>query len=243
MKILIIEDEAKIVKAIGFAFQVGWPETRLISAEWGQEGIEMVEKESPDLVILDLGLPDMDGLDVIKQIRLFSRVPILVLTVNMEESIVVQALELGANEYVTKPFRQLELIARVKNLVTWHKNITGGESVIWGSYLYDHLRRELVRDGQIINLTSTENDIFFALVRNAPDVVTYQALSDSIWGDNYDRMMDSLKVHIRHLREKIETDPSHPTMILTKTGVGYYTIPYRKASSSDLLLQNENTKE
>jgi two-component system KDP operon response regulator KdpE len=224
MKILIIEDDSKIVKAIGFAFQVGWPETKLISAEWGQEGIDLVEKEAPDLVILDLGLPDMDGLDVIKHIRLFSKVPIMVLTVNSDETIVVQALELGANEYVVKPFRQMELIARIKSLVTWHKNITGGDSLIWGPFLYDRVRRELIRDEQVINLTSTENDILVELIRNAPDVVPYQALSMAIWGDNYDGATDSLKVHIRHLREKIEENPGKPRMILTKTGVGYFTV-------------------
>jgi two-component system KDP operon response regulator KdpE len=224
MKILMIEDEAKIVKAVGFAFQVGWPETQIISAEWGQDGIDLVEKESPDLVILDLGLPDMDGLDVIKQIRLFSKVPILVLTVDAEETTVVQALELGANEYVVKPFRQMELIARVKSMVTWHKNITGGESQIWGSFLYDSARRELIREGQVVNLTCMENEILKALIQNAPDVVPYHVLSNAVWGDCYDGATDSLKVHVRHLREKIEEHPSKPRLILTKTGVGYYTV-------------------
>jgi len=221
---LIIEDEAKIIKAIGFAFQVGWPETKIISAEWGQEGIDLVEKESPDLVILDLGLPDMDGLDVIKQIRFFSKVPILVLSVNSDETIIVQALELGANEYVVKPFRQMELIARVKSLVTWHKNIAGGESVIWGPFLYDPIQRELIQDTQVINLTSAENIILTELIRNAPDVVTYQALSEALWGDSYEGATNSLKVHIRHLRVKIEKNPSDPRMILNKTSVGYYAV-------------------
>lgn len=224
MKILVIEDEPKIVKAIGFAFKVGLPGMSILSSSWGREGIESVERESPDIVILDLGLPDMDGLDVIKQIRLFSKVPILVLTVDSDESTVVQALELGANEYVVKPFRQMELVARVKNLVVWHKNITGGETQVWGPFLFDSVRQELLQEDLVINLTSTENEILKILIQNAPDVVPYSVFSKAIWGDEYDGAMNSLKVHIRNIREKIETDPSRPQWILTKIGVGYYTV-------------------
>jgi len=224
MKILIIEDDVKITKTIGFTFQVGWPAASIISAEWGQEGIDLIEKESPEIVILDLGLPDMSGLDVIKQIRLFSQIPILVLSVYADEATVVQALELGANEYVIKPFRHLELIARVRNLIKWQKTTEDGESFMWGPYFFDYKRRELSRDGKSINLTCLESDIFNTLVKNSPQVVPYNNLISSIWGDNYDNAILSLKVHIRHLREKIESDPGEPNMIMTKTGVGYYAV-------------------
>jgi len=224
MKILIIEDDNNITKAIGFAFQVGWPTIKLISAEWGQEGLGLVEKESPDIVILDLGLPDMNGLDVIKQIRLFSQIPILVLTVDTDETTIVQALELGANEYITKPFRQMELIARVKSLVKWQKANEGGESLIWGPFLFDYSRRELIRNNTVTNLTCLENDIFNVLVRNSPHVVPYNKLINAVWGDDYDGAMKCLKVHIRHLREKVESNPSKPIIVLTKAGIGYYAI-------------------
>lgn len=224
MKLLIIEDDSKIVKAIRFAFQIGWPSTEILSADWGQEGLELVEKESPDVIILDLGLPDMEGLDVIKQIRLFSQIPVLILTVDVNETMVVQALELGANDYVTKPFRQMELLARVKNLLKQHKNIEGGELIIWGALLYDYGHREIVRKDKKIGLTSTENEILRALINNSPNVVPYGTLANIIWGDNYNGALKSLKVHIHHLRSKIEINPRKPQIILSKISVGYYAI-------------------
>jgi DNA-binding response OmpR family regulator len=224
MKILIIEDDTKIIKVLGFALRIVWSAVDIVSAAWGKEGIELVEKEFPDIIILDMGLPDMDGLDVIKQIRLFSQIPILVLTVDANETTVVQALELGANEYVTKPFRQMELVARIKNLIRFSKNIESGESFIWGPFLFDYSRHEIVRNNEVISLTGIESEILRALINNSPNVVSYNTIANIIWGDYYDGATNSLKVHIRHLREKIESNPSNPSIILSKIGVGYYAI-------------------
>lgn len=224
MKILVIEDDNKIQKSIGFAFQVGWPGVKVVSAELGQVGLELVEKESPDAVILDLMLPDMDGLDIIKSIRSFSSVPILVLSVITDESILVQALELGANDYVSKPFRQMELLARIKSLLKWRQYSDLGESLVWGTFVFNYGRHELTFDNKKIVLTGIENEALNLLIRNSPEVVSYESLARSIWGENYDSAMNSIKVHIRHLREKIEPDPSEPQIILTKMYVGYYAI-------------------
>jgi DNA-binding response OmpR family regulator len=116
MKILVIEDDQQIVEAITLAFQIRWPEAKLVSTQQGEKGIELVESEKPDIVILDLGLPDINGYDVLKQIRMFSDIPILILTARTEESDIVKGLEWGADDYMIKPFHQLELLSRIKAL-------------------------------------------------------------------------------------------------------------------------------
>src|SRR4030042_1995566 len=117
MKVLVIEDDREIVDAISLAFQIRWPEAKLISTRLGQKGVELVESESPDIVILDLGLPDINGFEVLQAIRLFSQVPTIILTVRSDEADIVKGLEWGADDYITKPFRQLEFLARVKALI------------------------------------------------------------------------------------------------------------------------------
>lgn len=221
MKVLVIEDDPGIVEAISFAFQVGWPETRIISTSEGQKGIEYIETESPGVVILDLDLPDIDGFEVIRQIRLFSAVPILVLTVSSEERDVVKALEIGANEYVTKPFRQMELLARVNCLLRGQNVMKEEQRLFLGDLSLDPLKRKLVLCGREIDLTCTECLILRQLMRLAPSVATYSTLIDEVWGEDYPGAMDSLKVHIRHLRSKIEKNPSKPQIIQTRIGIGY----------------------
>lgn len=224
MKILVIEDDIKIIKSIEFAFKMVWPNAELISAEWGQEGIDLAESESPDLIIVDIGLPDLNGLEIIKQIRLFSQIPIMVLTVESSETMVVQALELGANDYVTKPFRQMELVARAKNLQKLYKRTQSCDSLVWGNIVYDYNLREITLNNRKITLTCIENEIFNTLVNNSPNVVTYHKLAEMVWGDYYGGVTDSLKVHINHIRKKIEIDGKKPQIILSKLGVGYYAV-------------------
>ena len=117
MKVLIVEDDKEIVDAITLAFQIRWPEAKVVSTRLGRKGVELVESENPDIVILDLGLPDISGFEVLNQTRLFSHVPIIILTVRADEADVVKGLEWGADDYILKPFRQLELLARVKALI------------------------------------------------------------------------------------------------------------------------------
>ncbi len=221
MKVLLIEDDKEIVDAISLAFQIRWPEATLISTRLGQKGVELVETESPDIVILDLGLPDISGFEVLQQIRLFSQVPTIILTVRSEESDVVKGLEWGADDYITKPFRQLELLARVKALI---RRRAGGEeeSIVFGSLRLDPTTGQLYCNGQEIALTVTETHIIGHLMKNGGRAVTHASLAEAVWGDDYPGAADSLKVHIRRLREKIEEDPSHPKLILTRTGIGYF---------------------
>lgn len=221
MKVLLIEDDREIVDAISLAFKIRWPEATLISTRLGQKGVELVESESPDIVILDLGLPDINGFEVLQQIRLFSQVPTIILTVRSDEADIVKGLEWGADDYITKPFRQLEFLARVKALIR-RQGAAEAETLSYGPLRLDTTIGQLSYDGKDISLTVTESHIMAHLIRNGGRAVAHSSLAEAVWGDDYPGAADSLKVHIRRLREKIEEDPSHPRLILTRTGVGYF---------------------
>lgn len=221
MKVLIVEDDKEIVDAITLAFQIRWPEAKVVATRSGRKGVELVESESPDIVILDLGLPDISGFEVLNQTRLFSRVPIIILTVRSDEADVVKGLEWGADDYILKPFRQLELLARVKALIR-RQTPSEEESLSAGALRLETTSGQLHLEGKEIALTITESRILAHLMRNVGHVVTHSSLAEAVWGNDYPGAADSLKVHIRRLREKIEASPSQPKLILTKAGVGYF---------------------
>ena len=221
MKVLIIEDDREIVDAISLAFQIRWPEAKVVSTRLGKKGVELVESEAPDIVILDLGLPDINGFEVLRQIRLFSSVPIIILTVSVEEADIVKGLEWGADDYIVKPFRQLELLARVRALIRRHTPAEE-ETLVVGPLRLEAITGQLLHNNKEIALTITESRLLSHLMRNAGHVVTHSSLAEAVWGNDYPGAADSLKVHIRRLREKIEADPSHPRFVLTKAGVGYF---------------------
>ncbi len=221
MKVLIIEDDPQILEAVTLTFQIRWPEVELVSSQLGERGIEMVETERPDIVILDLGLPDMSGYDVLKQIRLFSDVTILILTVRAEEVDVIKGLEWGADEYMTKPFRQLELLARVKALMRRGTSLNEDTTLVCGQLSFTPASLHLLVRGKDVAVTRTEGLILQTLMRNAGRAVGYSSLAEVVWGADCSEGTQNLKVHVRRLREKIETDPSQPQILLTKVGAGY----------------------
>jgi DNA-binding response OmpR family regulator len=226
MKILIIEDDSKIIESIRFVFQVGWPEVKIISTRRGEEGLEMVENESPQLVILDLGLPDIEGFEVLRQIRLFSNIPVVILTVSGEEENIIKGLELGADEYITKPFKPLELIARVKKALKSHLVTKSGAEI---SLDYGNLRifvseQKVQLDNKTIKLTSTESLILKYLASNAGMAVPNEALAEHIWGNTYPDCNKAIRVYIRQLRKKLEKDADNPQLIITRPGIGYMLI-------------------
>jgi two-component system KDP operon response regulator KdpE len=220
-KVLIIEDDETIVSLIRLAFQMRWPEAQLISASLGEEGLDLVEDEKPDLVILDLGLPDIDGYEVLRQIRLFSSVPIVILTVRGDEDDIIRGLEWGADDYVIKPFRQLELLSRLK--VQLRRQISPDQEapVVCGPLRLDPSTFQLKYGAKEISLTLIEGRMMYHLMRNAGHVVIHSRLAEAVWGEDHPGATDSLRVYIRHLREKLEADPGNPKLILTKVGVGY----------------------
>ena len=205
-------------------FELRWPDSEVIHTDKGHRGITMVKDNLPDVVILDLGLPDLDGLEVLKKIRSFSNVPIAILTVRDAEVDKVRGLELGADDYITKPFSHMELLARVKAILrrtqipehrTRHKIFSSSNLVI------DFVSRTVTVNKQPVRLTPTEYNLLYYLVLNPNTTLTRQALLGKVWGEEYTDSPEYLKVYIQRLRNKIEEDPSNPQLIISERGIGY----------------------
>ena len=227
MKILIVDDEPDVIKVISMSFRMQQPAWEVISAEDGPEALELLEQERPDVVLLDIGLPDMSGLEVLRSLRVFSDVPVIILTVRDDELSKVQGLELGADDYVTKPFSHLELLARVRAVLRRTQSLPLAQEHPFtsGEIHVDFVRHELSVRGQTVPLTGTEYRLLYHLVRNAGHVMTHEALLARVWGREYTDEMSYLKSYISRLRNKLEADPHNPQYILTEYGVGYWFRP------------------
>ncbi|MDV2989929.1 MAG: response regulator transcription factor [Dehalogenimonas sp.] len=223
MKVLIIEDDRTIVDYLELAFNMNMPEVELLTARFGEEGVALTQRESPDVVILDLGLPDKDGFDVLKELRMFSQVLIIVLTARGDEKDIVKGLEWGADDYVVKPFRQLELLARVRTLLRRQAAASEPAIINYGGFTLDTARNHLdTGDGEPIELTRTEGLIMALLMRNKGKVVAHEKLSEIIWGENYPGSINALRVYIGRLRRKLETGRNSRPVIQSKPGMGYH---------------------
>jgi two-component system KDP operon response regulator KdpE len=220
--VVLIEDDAEIIEAVTLTFKIRWPQATFVSTDSGQEGIALVEKNNPDLVILDLGLPDTSGFNVLKEIRRFSHVPVIILTARGEETDIVRGLELGADEYIVKPFRQMELLARVKAVLRRQEAVSEELPLAVGSMTLGPSIRDLTLKGKKINLTRTEGIVLGQLMRHVGHPVSHAILAKALWGEEYPGAAESLKVYVRHLREKIEENPSDPKLLLTRIGAGYH---------------------
>jgi len=224
MKVLVIEDDPGIIEVVSLCFQLRWSGTTVISAANGRKGVGLVETESPDVIILDIGLPDMDGYQVLKEIRRFSEVPVLMLTVRGEDTDVAKGLELGADDYITKPFSHIELIARVQAVLRRSQGlaITDDERpFISGKLSVDFARNEITLDGKSVKLTSTERKLLYHLIRNEGRILSHESLLSKVWGDTYVDARDLLRVHIQHLRQKLGDNAEAPSIITTEHGIGY----------------------
>ena len=224
MKVLVIEDDPGIIEVVSLCFQLRWSGTGVIHADNGRRGIDLVETETPDVVILDIGLPDMDGYQVLKEIRRFSDVPVLMLTVRGEDTDVARGLELGADDYITKPFSHIELIARVHAVMrrTQGLPVTDEERPFTsGKLSVDFNRNEVLLDGHSVKLTSTERKLLYYLIRNEGRILSHESLLAKVWGDTYVDARDLLRVHIQHLRQKLEDNAETPSVIVTEHGIGY----------------------
>ena len=224
MKALVIDDDDGIIQLVSLCLGVIWPDIKIVWTHLGGEGSELVKSTSPDLVVLDLGLPDMSGYDVLKIIRSFSKVPLIVLTARNEEVDVVRAFELGADDYIVKPFRQFEFLARVRSALSRfvHQPAKGEElRLTFGDFHFDSSLRRLEYHNKSIELTSTESVTLRALLENAGQVVNHKNIAQQIWGHPVPDDVKIIRVYIRHLREKIEIDPNDPALIITKAGEGY----------------------
>ncbi|MBI2855860.1 MAG: response regulator transcription factor [Chloroflexi bacterium] len=224
MKILVIDDDPDVVEVVSLTFEMRWPDAVTVSANDGSSGVDMVEIENPDIIILDIGLPDMDGFEVCREIRRFSDVPIVMLTVRDKEADVVKGLQLGADDYVTKPFKHIELLARVQAVLrrAQMEPVSSEEEPFQsGAMVVDFARREVTVKGEVVKLTPTEYQLLYHLVKNAGRVLSHRTLLGRIWGREYVDETNYLKVHVQHLRQKLGDDPADPTMIVTERGAGY----------------------
>ena len=219
-RILVIDDEPAIRRFLRTSLSSQGYE--LVEVEAGQAAIDLVPREKPDLIILDLGLPDMDGLEVLQQLRRTSLVPVIVLSVRSDETGKVKALDLGADDYVTKPFGMEELTARVRTALR-HRLQQQGEAPVFrcGDLTVDLVRRHVSVKGREIKLSAREYDLLRLLVMHAGKVLTHQFLLREVWGPAHTGDVQYLRVYVRTLREKLEEDSTRPRYLLTETGVGY----------------------
>lgn len=225
MKVLVIDDDPDVLEVVSLTFEMRWPDSTIVSAPNGDTGIEMVDAENPALVILDIGLPDMDGYTVCQEIRRFSDVPIVMLTVRNKEADIVKGLQLGADEFVAKPFRPIEFMARVQSVLrrTQSMAYAGGDEKPFRhhSLLVDFNKHEVYLGEKRLKLTPTEYQLLYHLTKNAGKVMTHRTLLGRVWGREYLDETNYLKVHIKHLRQKLDDDPAEPKYIMTERTVGY----------------------
>ena len=225
MKILVIDDDPDVIEAVSLTFELRWPGSNVLSSPDGDTGTQMVDTERPALVFLDIGLADMDGFTVCQEIRRFSDVPVIMLTCREEKTDIVHGLQVGADDYILKPFRPIELMARVQTVLrrTHISSFSGAEKPIqYGDVIIDFARRQVFLEGQPVKLTPVEYQVLCHLAKNRGKVIPHKTLLARIWGrEHLGDTSNCLKVHIKHLRQKLEDDPANPRYIFNERGVGY----------------------
>jgi DNA-binding response OmpR family regulator len=224
MRILVVDDEHDVIESVRLGFNLQWREVDVLGAATGEGGLDAVERQHPDLVLLDIGLPDTDGFEVLRQIRAFSDVPVVMLTAHDDSMDKVKGLELGADDYVTKPFNHLELMARVRAVLrrlAMPPPASRAPSFRSGDLEVDFARQEARLRGHPLDLTPTEYKLLYHLVRNAGHVLQHGTLLAKVWGREYVDEVDYVRVYVRRLREKLGDDPDHPRYIKTERGLGY----------------------
>jgi two-component system KDP operon response regulator KdpE len=218
--VLVVDDEPQIRRALRTSLEAhGW---RVATVGTGGEGVVGAAEQAPDLVLLDLGLPDMDGTEVIRRVRAFSQVPIIVLSVREGQQDKVAALDAGADDFVTKPFAMEELLARARAAL---RRVQPDEPtralLVYGALEVDLARRLVTRDGEAVHLTPTEYALLEALVVNPGKLLTHQWLLRKVWGQGYGTETTYLRTYVRALRKKLGDDAQAPALIVTEPGVGY----------------------
>ncbi len=229
MKILVVDDEPRMVDFIRMNLEIeGF---QVFTASNGIEALDMVRRHILDLIILDVMMPQLDGFEALRMLREFSNVPVIMLTAKGEEDDKVRGLELGADDYVTKPFGARELVSRVKAVLRRVSTITSpGEAVlkIDDRLSVDFNRREVIVAGERIKLRPTEYRLLYHLIENAGWTVPHEQLLAKVWGYEYRDETHYVRLYVNYLREKIEEDPSNPRYILTERGIGYRFVDFKK---------------
>ncbi len=228
-KVLVVDDEERMVRFIRLnlehdGFQV-------VEAFRGAQAIQVLRDQLPDLVLLDVMMPDIDGFEVLKMIREINSVPVIMLTAKSEEDDKVHGLELGADDYITKPFSPRELVSRVRAVLRRAEAISGavkGLIVVDDRLKMDFERREIWLDGELVKLRPTEYRLLYHLVQNAGWVITHDQILAKVWGYEYRDEPHYVRLYINYLRQKLEEDPANPKYILTERGIGYRFVDFRR---------------
>jgi len=222
MKALVIEDERKIIDAIRVAFEFRWPDAEIVDSTTGKKGIDLVKSEAPDIVILDLNLPDISGYEVLKALRQFSAVPVIILTVRSDDEDMLKGLEYGADDYITKPFNYMNLLARIRAVLRRTETIPfqgGHDKTINPRLTIDFVNQKVKVDNRPVTLAPMEYHLLALLVRNKDQVIPYDRIMDEVWGKGYEDNNENIRIVVRRLREKLGDDP--PNMIVNRRGAGY----------------------
>jgi two-component system, OmpR family, KDP operon response regulator KdpE len=217
--ILVIDDEIQIRRLLKISLEnSGY---KVYEAENAKTGLQELINCRPSLLLLDLGLPDEDGLELLKKIRDFSDVPIIILSVRNSEQDIIAALDSGADDYITKPFNAGELLARIRSGIRHSRPEEKSPVFTNGNVIVDFSAREVKKNGEIVKLTSTEFSLLSLFIRNSGKVLTHNYFLKEIWGRQYSDDTQYLRVYVAQLRKKLEDNPSHPKMFITESGVGY----------------------
>lgn len=219
-KVLVVEDEVNIARLVrDYLQQAGFD---VLEASDGPSALHLARAERPDMIVLDLGLPGMDGYDVTRELRARSSVPIIMLTARSDESDRIVGLELGADDYIVKPFSPKELVARIRAVLRRaDATLGGGEVVRAGAVTIDIPKRRVTVNGAEVELTASEFDILLTLARQPGRIYTRAQLLDAVHGVSFESYERSVDAHIKNIRRKVESDPKHPGLVLTVYGVGY----------------------
>jgi two-component system, OmpR family, KDP operon response regulator KdpE len=218
-EILIIDDEPQIRKLLEINLESNG--YKVLQAATGKEGVIMAANHPPELILLDIGLPDKSGHEILKEIRTWYNKSIIILSVQSSETDIVMALDNGATDYLTKPFRTGELLARIRSCIRRNNSDENKSNLIIGDLQVDFVARTVKRANSLLKLTSTEFNLFSLFVRNEGRVLTHQYILKEIWGIGYQSETQYLRVFVGQLRKKIEDNPNHPSHIITESGVGY----------------------
>lgn len=234
--ILLIEDEKNIIHFITTSLENA--KYRVVSATTGTEGLSLAASLCPDIILLDLGLPDMDGMHIIEALRSWSMIPIIVISARIKEQEKVRALDLGADDYLTKPFGSSELMARIRTSLRHALGQSGKPDLLYrtGEMVINYEKHSVTIAGESIHLTQIEFKLLSLLSKNAGKVLTYSYIMENIWGPFMDSNNQILRVNMANIRRKIEKNPAQPNYIFTEIGVGYRMIE----DDRDLLTQREH---
>ncbi|MDD4157139.1 MAG: response regulator [Candidatus Cloacimonetes bacterium] len=217
--ILIIDDELPIRRLLEISLNAA--EFKVFQSKCAKDGIIDVASQNPDLVLLDLGLPDMDGIDVLKSLREWFFKPIIILSVRSQEDDIIAALDAGANDYITKPFRTGELLARIRVAIRSSQKKEKEPVIFVRNLMVDLINHIVKKDNNIVKLTSTEFLLLSLFVKNQGRVLTHQFLLKNVWGYSYMEQTQYLRVFIASIRKKIENNPTKPELLITESGIGY----------------------